>query len=40
MYLNLGLKPIGLVPNCMRSDKESANYGLTMLAILEDGIYE
>ena len=31
MYLNLGFKPLGLIPNSMESDIESAHYGLAML---------
>jgi hypothetical protein len=30
MYLNLGFKILGLIPDCMVSDIESANYGLAM----------
>lgn len=35
MYLELGFKPLGLIPNCMRSDEESANFGLAMVKELE-----
>ncbi|HEV7682542.1 MAG TPA: GNAT family N-acetyltransferase [Pyrinomonadaceae bacterium] len=30
MYLNLGFQALGLIPDCMASDLESANYGLAM----------
>jgi GNAT superfamily N-acetyltransferase len=30
MYLELGFKPLGLLPHCMKSDIESADYGLAM----------
>lgn len=30
MYLELGFKQLGLLPHCMKSDKESADYGLAM----------
>jgi len=36
MYLKLGFQPIGLIPNCMESDEESANYGLAMLKEIEE----
>jgi GNAT superfamily N-acetyltransferase len=31
MYLNLGFRVLGLIPNCMRSDVESSDYGLAMI---------
>lgn len=31
MYLKLGFRALGLIPNCMQSDVESANYGLAMI---------
>lgn len=35
MYLKLGFEPLGLIPNCMASDRESADYGLAMLKRLK-----
>lgn len=34
MYLKCGFLAIGLIPNCMLADAESANYGLAMLKVL------
>jgi GNAT superfamily N-acetyltransferase len=34
MYLRLGFEPLGLLADCMTSDRESANYGLAMLKTL------
>lgn len=34
MYLRLGFKPLGLIANCMESDRESADYGLAMVKYL------
>lgn len=31
MYLRLGFRPLGLIAGCMKSDIESADYGLAML---------
>jgi hypothetical protein len=31
MYLKLGFRTLGLIPNCMQSDVESADYGLAMI---------
>ncbi|TPG35032.1 GNAT family N-acetyltransferase [Mycolicibacterium hodleri] len=31
MYRNLGLEPLGLIASCMKSDVESAHYGLGMI---------
>ncbi|HPG41115.1 MAG TPA: GNAT family N-acetyltransferase [bacterium] len=31
MYLSLGFQALGLIPDCMKSDEESANFGLAML---------
>lgn len=36
MYLHLGFKPLGLIADCMESDRESANYGLAMLKDLNE----
>ena len=35
MYLELGFKALGLVPDCMKSDAESAKFGLAMLKALK-----
>jgi GNAT superfamily N-acetyltransferase len=35
MYLGLGFKALGLVPDCMKSDAESAKFGLAMLKALK-----
>jgi GNAT superfamily N-acetyltransferase len=35
MYLKLGFEPLGIIPNCMESDRESADYGLAMLKRLK-----
>lgn len=34
MYLKFGFLAMGLIPNCMIADDESANYGLAMLKVL------
>lgn len=31
MYRNLGFEPLGLIASCMKSDEESAHYGLGMI---------
>lgn len=36
MYLGLGFRPLRLIPQCMESDRESANYGLAMLKQLDE----
>ena len=35
MYLGLGFKALGLVPDCMESDAESAKFGLAMVKTLK-----
>lgn len=35
MYLSLGFDILGLIANCMSSDRESADYGLAMLKVLQ-----
>ena len=36
MYLGLGFEPLGVISESMRSDRESANYGLAMLKVLRE----
>ncbi|NLS96969.1 MAG: GNAT family N-acetyltransferase [Planctomycetaceae bacterium] len=36
MYENLGFSVVRLTPECMRSDRESLNYGLIMVAHLDE----